>query len=91
MVMEGRADFRAVLRPARRGGAVRTPAAAPRSCQRDRGGGRWQEDGRVWAAQADRYGGRSLEDVLHRRQSVARFLLDVADEARALACMEDQC
>lgn len=42
------------------------------------------EDGWVWAAQADRYGGRPLEAVLDRRAAVTRFLLGLADEAGAL-------
>ncbi len=39
------------------------------------------EDGRVWEAQADRYGGCALPEVLERRAAVARFLLQLIAEA----------
>ena len=43
------------------------------------------EDGRVWEAQADRYGGATREDALDARAVVAGFLLDLADEASTTA------
>lgn len=42
------------------------------------------ERGAVWAAQHDRYAGRTREAVLDRRAAVGHFVLDLVREARAL-------